>query len=251
MQSKPSQTTPIFIGFGLCLLAVCAVTVIAWQAIEASFVKVDQTSDYDALVRVEQSLRHFTAARVAMLRFRETRDLKFDNQAKKCLDEAFKSADGVFLIPGNHRMLMELYKQFEELYHKDIEIGQQIDRMSPGPEDTLPDLRRAVQEEQNTLAAEIEMVVDDLSHIMYKYVADFEEVTRMRLQFMRMLLLVSSTVATLVVIASCFVVVRMVSRPVGYPVTSPYADEFSSPTPPDDLRAVANKLQEVVDLLRK
>ena len=256
MRNKPSSITPILIGFGICLLLILPLSTIAWYAIENNQSLINHFAETcDAHVLTEQSLRHFNTMELALLRFRETKDLAFDKQIREHFRGAVESMRKVRsqnVINENREQSdfqLELYGQFMQLHEKDVHISQQLDRMEPDGQETatLLALQREIRDEQDILATETK----DLGNVMLErslqLQMEFAKETEMFSLQTRRVVSVFTVIAMFFVFGVCTMFAMKSNRP--SPLRN--TNEFSSPSSPGDLQIVADKLQEVVDLLRK
>jgi len=256
MQNKSLRTTSIGIGFGLCIFLMIAIAMIAWYAIrQQEMMAISLSDQHKTRVLLGESLLSFNSAQIAMLRSRETEDLEFGEEIQVILKRAMESlADTVNHIVFEEirkrfRELMELYGEFDQLHRNDVAISQEIKRIEPeSPEVAkLQALQQEVRQRQAIAIDTIGIIHAEILPTLDHRLVILEEEMRMFSRHLRMIIAVTTTFSVIFGIACCFVITQMLNRP----MVSSYHDGFSSPTLPGNQHVIADKLQEVVDLLRE
>jgi len=256
MQDKSSRTKPVIIGFSLCLLLICAVAFAAHFSIHAMRLEFARSSDeVGTLIQTPRILRQFDEAQIAALRFRETNEIKFADtvhlhlrEAEECMNEVQRHT----YIDTNRRIVRVLFDQFQifaELFRGDFAISELIKQMTESTDDwkILQEERQNLRAEQDKIAEEIKKMGEELWMFQNDFYEQSQQEAAMLFNYTMVLLLISTFVAIVVGIGTCFVVVRMIGRE-SLPLSS---YDFSYSEPSADLRVVADRLQEVVNLLRK
>ena len=256
MQDKSSRTKPVIVGFSLCLLLICAVAFAAHFSIQATRLEFARSSDeVAALMQTASAMRQFDEAQIAALRFRETNEKRFVetvhlhiHEAEECMNEVQWNT----YIDTNLRIISDLFDQFQifaVLFKEDFAVSEQIKQMTESTDDwkILQEERQNLRAEQDKIAEEIKKMGEELWMFQNDFYEQSQQEAAMLFNYTMVLLLISTFVAIVVGIGTCFVVVRMIGRE-SLPLSS---YDFSYSEPSADLRVVADRLQEVVNLLRK
>ena len=276
MQNKSSLATPmvlcslwLFIAFILVLTLILAC--FSWYAIKTQENMANELNQQQEFFRLfEQSCRHFDAMQIATLQYRETKDSKFEEQFQSILAEAIGySLEAAELVvrPETRKLIAELldqHHQFEAFFRIDAQIGRELERMEAESPDMalLQEKQRAIRQEQEVVADKIKGFSADILAIQSDRLAVQKEDARMTTRRLNMAYVGITFVSFVCIIVAGLVfvfIIQIANRSVTPPVTPRHLDGFShpiasstlNPIPPDDQRVIADKLQEVVDLLRK
>jgi len=263
MQKKSSQSTAVNAGFILCLFLICTVSAVAYYALHMCEQRCRFTRQISANQFLsEQTLRQFGAAQIAALHFRETNDPEF----MKMMQQLFKEVDACMEAMNERfhsevnlkraKELMKLYDEFRQTCHEEAAISEQIElvkkKEEPEQEKELAVLynnQRQIRTEQDKIAAEVNKCGMELRVMLEKYRRESTYETERTFALSRTMLLTTSILAVILGLVVGFVVASIVRRDPAH-VDTDY-DAVSGPEPSGDLRLVADRLQEVVNLLRK
>jgi exonuclease VII large subunit len=218
--------------------------------------------NYKAFAPLEQSFRHFNAAQIAALNYQLTDDEQYAKHVADHLKRAIMEGQEIrhFSMPDVCRELVStltrLYDQFEDAHIDDVKIGERIKKvMLDSPEEQelekLLAMRQEVRAMQTKLADEVRERNEQLSELQAKLLHESERDLMVYAAQSSWLITICTVVAVILVIAVGFIVVQKVNRNTATYSQDYSEDGFSRPEPTGDLRLVADRLQEVVNLLRK
>jgi len=263
MQHKSSQATAVSAGFVLCLFLICVVSGTAYYALEMCERERHYTQQIsENQVLCGQTFRQFDAAQIAALHFRETNDPEFVKAINQLLNEAMECLETMYTqsISAENRargmMLMDLFMAFRQVCEHDADICKQIElikkKEEPEREKELTamyDAQRQIRAKQDEIAAEVNKSGMELREVLEKILHEITFEADAASAQLRTILVTTSILSVILGLVICFVVVSLVRRDPA-PVETDYGTiEGSEPT--GDLRLVADRLQEVVNLLRK
>ena len=207
-------------------------------------------------VSLVQSLRQFDAAQIAMLRFRETNDQKFAQEAIERLKMAseetmrlrnyMRSQD----VADQTRALVDMFLGFAKCCMMEIDVGEALKRIETENREETDALRR----EQQGVRQELDKIVDDIvkmSEALLDVISKRQEETKRYMDALTHMTLMTLTAASIVAVVGVIVIGFVVVQRVNREAVPTYSEGFEGVAPSTDMRVVADRLQEVVNLLRK
>jgi len=222
MQENPSRTLPVIVGFTLCLLVIGVIAFFAFYAITdgntTSLRLCDENSMFTWLVR---SSRHFDAAQIAMLQFRETNDTTFKELTTERLLYAHNDAGGAQYLSYSKNIkeqagrLMDLYKDFQTHFETDVRIGEELEQLEMNKiaeVEQLLDQQQDVRQRLGVIANEIARINEELLETSGERLEKFNGKVMERMFDLLVKVILATAVSVVVVIAVCVVVVRKVNR---------------------------------------
>jgi predicted short-subunit dehydrogenase-like oxidoreductase (DUF2520 family) len=137
---------------------------------------------------------------------------------------------------------MDLCHAFHEVFRKETEISEE-------PPDVQQQIRQSTDDFVEKAIAIGNQILMNQQKVLYEMVEEQFVIA----ENAKMILYSTAAVALVFGIIVCIVVVRLVNRePTSlYTDTGNFSDLGSAPVPTGDMRVVADRLQEVVNLLRK
>ena len=201
-------------------------------------------------------MRQFDEAQIAVLRLRETNERRFVDTVHLHLREAAECMHEVqmqilFDTDFRIRNLIDMSQVFAKLCEEDFAISEQLKQTTELTDEwrKLQDVRQNLRAEHDEIAEEIKKTGEELWMLQNDVYEQSQREAAMLFNYTMTLLFFSTFVAIVVGIGTCFVVVRMIGRE----SLPPRSDDFlySDSEPSADMRVVADRLQEVVNLLRK
>jgi len=259
MQTNPSRTIPVVVGFTLYLLLMGVIFLAGFVPILWMYMDTiinTQLSTTAAFIRSGQVSQQFDRAQIAALRFRETNEQKFAQEGATRIARTIAEAEE-FLRFDNHPdskfwliKLIEPYRRFEAFFLEEVKIGEEIKRTEAAERlAELYALQQEIRQQQDAIAEEARALSNKMQMTLKERQSVDHEMINAGIKRLSTVWCVCCFVAVILGIIICFVVVVLVNRqstPVH--VEGLTSTELSDGT---DLYIIADRLQEVVNLLRK
>ena len=255
---------PVIVGFVLCLPLICVPPFIAWALYSVTMSKFYRANGISTdFAKAQSDLHIFNACEAAVLRFRETNNEESADKRQEQLQDlaemllfteqhfSKKNYYGSNDMPDIMVILMDKFHEFAVCIKNDLEISESLKHAEESTDQwrKLQVIRQDLREKQDEIAYEVRILGGQVIEHGLGSGGQIEMEMVTLYNQTGWILFFSTAAAFGICICICFVVVRMIGRE-SLPSRS---DDFSysDSEPSADMRVVADRLQEVVNLLRK
>jgi hypothetical protein len=253
MSNNSSRTKPIVVGYVIVfVMFVGLFSAALWSLQRFELPMHELQTETQNAVLLEKVSQYPIQLSLTIQHYRDTNDKKLIEQFQEQCESAIQLIQEIQpkqrIAMMQELMVVEqhLLSQLSNLFVDDVNISE---RLANEESEKLQADRLHIRKQQDQIIADMEKVSIELVENQ-KNMLDSNYIQYMRLgQNIRIILIVISTLVLIIHTLVLFVVIRLVNRS---PSPSDWEDAGTVPSGgSQDIRLVADRLQEVVDLMRR